>query len=61
VIKGILTVGIGLAAVALARFFANAIAEERSRRVALRDERETMRWEGEGGNADMPPAAVTEF
>ena len=49
-IKGILTLGLGVAAVGLARFFLTAIAEERNRRHALHEERETTRWEGEGGN-----------
>jgi hypothetical protein len=49
-IKGILTLGLGVAAVGLARFFVTAIAEERKRRDALHQDHETTRWEGEGGN-----------
>ena len=58
--KSILTVGLGLAVVGLARFFAAAIAEERVRRSALHHDRDTIRWEGEGGNPVTPQTALTE-
>jgi len=59
--KGLLTVGLGLAVFSLARFFVSAIAEEHSRRDAMRHDKETMRWEGEGGNPVMPQSATSEM
>ena len=57
-IKGIIMLGAGLAAVSLARFCSQAIAEERRRRDALRQEHDTTRWEGEGGNALAPEGGL---
>jgi hypothetical protein len=53
--KGILVLGLGVAAVGLARFCSSAIADERRRRDSLHHEHATTRWEGEGGS----PAAGT--
>jgi hypothetical protein len=55
--KGILMLGIGVAAVGIARFACTAIADERHRRRATRDSHETTRWEGEGGNVATPATA----
>ncbi|MDQ6620096.1 MAG: hypothetical protein M3Z31_10435 [Pseudomonadota bacterium] len=57
-IKGLLTIGLGVAAIGLVRFFASAIAEERGRRHALHHHHETTRWEGEGGNLVVPQTAA---
>jgi hypothetical protein len=58
-LKGLLTVALGAAAIGLARFVASAIAEERERRSALHVEHETTRWEGEGGNVVPSSSAAS--
>ena len=57
-VKGLLMLGVGAAAVGLARFCSTAIREERQRRNGLHESHETTRWEGEGGNPVMPQSAL---
>ncbi len=59
-IKGILMLGVGVAAVGVARFCTEAIHEERERRHGARATHETTRWEGEGGHVRSPHTAGME-
>ena len=59
-LKGLMTLGLGMAAVGLVRFAVSAINEERQRRSALHEDHETTRWEGEGGNLVSPHPAAGE-
>ena len=59
-IKGVLILGVGVAAVGVARFVKAAIEDERQRRHGMRTTHETTRWEGEGGNVMSPATAGTE-
>lgn len=56
-LKAILMLGLGVAAVGVARFARDAITEERGRRRSHREAHETTRWEGEGGNVVVPAGA----
>lgn len=53
-IKSVLLLGAGVAAIGMARFCKAAIQEERQRRHSHHSAHETTRWEGEGGHV-MPP------
>ncbi len=59
-VKGLLMLGMGAAAIGAARFFSTAIREERQRRDGRRHSHETTRWEGEGGNPVMPRSDLGE-
>lgn len=59
-IKGVLILGAGVAAVGVACFAKAAIENERQRRHGMRTTHETTRWEGEGGNLVSPATAGTE-
>lgn len=59
-LRGLVTLGLGAAAVGIVRFAVGAIAEERERRSALHEEHETTRWEGEGGNVVISQPVASE-
>lgn len=59
-IKGVLILGAGAAAVGVARFVKAAIQNERQRRRSVHTTHETTRWEGEGGNVTSPGTASAE-
>ncbi len=59
-LRAVLMLGLGIAAVSAARFARDAIADERGRRRVKREAHETTRWEGEGGNIAAPATAAAE-
>ncbi len=59
-IKGLLMLGVGVAAVGMARFCKDAIHEERQRRHGVHATHETTRWEGEGGHVRSPRMSAME-
>lgn len=59
-LKAIVMLGVGLAAVAVGRFAMDAVADERRRRGESHDSLDATRWEGEGGNSVMPANAPAD-